>query len=159
MYWQILSVLSCILFGFTGILISTASAGTQASRSVFLWYSSALFLSAVGFRYFGSDQQTGPMQRNEVLCAFGAGILGAVAIIIQVCCFGRFPGKAPWIILVCCMNPAVVIAYNVFFQGGVLTLKRVLAFILVVIAIFLLESPNSSNSTPNMRESSERQHE
>jgi drug/metabolite transporter (DMT)-like permease len=157
MSWQILSVLSCILFGFTGILISTASAGTQASRSVFLWYSSALFLSAVGFRYFGSDQQTGPMQRNEVLCAFGAGILGALAIILQVYCFGKFPDKAPWIILVCCMNPAVVIAYNVFFQGGVLTLKRVLAFILVVIAIFLLESPNSSNSTPNMRESVERQ--
>lgn len=139
MVWQNLSVLSCVLFGFTGILISSASAGSQASRSVFLWYSSALFLSAVCFRYFGTDQQTGPMQRNEVLCAFGAGILGAVAIILQVYCFGRFPDKAPWIILICCMNPAVVIAYNVFFQGSELTLKRVLAFILVLAAIFLLE--------------------
>ena len=156
MSWQILSVLSCILFGFTGILISTASAGTQASRMVFFWYSSALFLSAVCFRYFGTYQQTGPIQRNEVLCAFGAGILGALAIIIQVYCFGKFPDKAPWIILVCCMNPAVVIAYNVL-RGGVLTWKQAMAFVLVVIAIFLLESPNSSNSTPNKRESVERQ--
>ena len=109
----------------------------------------ALFLMAVCFRYFGTDEQSGPMQRNEVLCAFGAGILGALAIFLQVYCFGRFPDKAPWIILVCCMNPAVVIAYNVFFQGGVLTLNRVMAFILVLIAIFLLEDSGEQINKSN----------
>lgn len=141
MNWLVLSVISCILFGVTGILISGASAGSQASKLVFFYYSLALFLSAIVFRCFGTDNQVGPMQRNEMLCAFGAGILGAIAIIIQIHCFGRFPLKMQWIILVCCMNPIVVTGYAILFQGSRLTTRQVIAFLLAMAAIAMLSWP------------------
>lgn len=145
MNWISWSIVSCVLFGFTGILISGASAVSQASRMVFFYYSLSLFFSAVLFRIYGTDNQVGPIQRNEVLCAFGAGLLGALAIIIQVFCFGKYPDKGQWIILICCMNPVIVTGYAILIKGNQLTSRQVVAFILAVIAIALLTLPEGAS--------------
>lgn len=137
MNWQILSLVSCVLWGLCAILVSKVSK-TQSVATTFLLFNVGTFSTALTFAIF--NFKTIGISKESCTTTLFAGIISACAVMLQILSFSKWPERMAFIIIIGSLYPAMILCFSLI-QGQKFSLREWLGFALALIAIVLVSLP------------------
>ncbi len=144
MNWQTLSIVSCLSFGIGAVLISSALK-TQSSLPSMMCYATGLVVTVI----IAAAVESKPLSfgKASVVLAIGSGVCTGVAVLLQFAALSKWNDKAPWIILIGALYPAITLIYALCL-GRRFTLTQWLGVLFAIVAIVLINLPSKTNTAP-----------
>ena len=142
MNWQQLSIISCLLWVITGILLSQATK-TQPGLAVTICYGGAVFGCALVIGLF--RRQSVDFGQGAIYLALVAGVCSSIAIFAQMISLNKSPAEYPWIFLIGSLNPVVSIVFAMY-RGERPSGLRCLGMLCVFAGLVLIARPSKKET-------------